>query len=74
MVFLVISVTPVRAAIARAIPASLRAGAAAGIGLFLAFIGLENAGVVVDHPVTLVTLGPVGVPTGAFASALVVAA
>ncbi len=74
VLFLLISVTPVRERIAHAIPASLRAGAAAGIGLFLAFIGLKNAGVVVDHPATLVTLGPIGVETGALTLGLVLAA
>ncbi|MBU2154511.1 MAG: NCS2 family permease, partial [Gammaproteobacteria bacterium] len=39
------------------IPLALRAGIAAGIGLFLAIIALKNAGIVVDHPATLVTLG-----------------
>lgn len=58
VVFLLVSLTPLRAMIARAIPAELRAAAAAGIGLFLTFIGLQNAGFVVSHPVTLVTLGP----------------
>ena len=58
VVFLLISLTPLRETIARAIPPELRAAAAAGIGLFLTFIGLQNAGFVVSHPVTLVTLGP----------------
>jgi AGZA family xanthine/uracil permease-like MFS transporter len=55
--FLLISVTPVRVTIARAIPASLRIATAAGIGVFLTFIGLKNAGVVVADPVTYVKLG-----------------
>ncbi|MEL6545242.1 MAG: solute carrier family 23 protein, partial [Myxococcota bacterium] len=42
--FLLISLTPLRMAIALAIPKNLRMGIAAGIGLFLAFIGLRNAG------------------------------
>jgi adenine/guanine/hypoxanthine permease len=57
VVFLLVSLTPLREMIARAIPAELRAAAATGI-LFLTFIGLQNAGFVVSHPVTLVTLGP----------------
>lgn len=57
IVFLVISVTPIRVAIARAIPHSLRVGAATGIGLFLTFIGLKNAGIVVADPITFVKLG-----------------
>jgi adenine/guanine/hypoxanthine permease len=55
--FLLISVTPVRVTIARAIPAGLRIATAAGIGIFLTFIGLKNAGLVVADPVTFVKLG-----------------
>jgi AGZA family xanthine/uracil permease-like MFS transporter len=55
--FLLISITPVRVTIARAIPASLRIATAAGIGIFLTFIGLKNSGLVVADPVTFVRLG-----------------
>jgi AGZA family xanthine/uracil permease-like MFS transporter len=58
VIFLIVSATPLREMIARAIPRELRAAAAAGIGLFLTFIGLQNAGFVVSDPVTLVRLGP----------------
>ena len=57
VLFLLISATPVRLTIARAIPAELRIGTAAGIGLFLTFIGLKNAGFIVSDPATFVTLG-----------------
>lgn len=57
ILFVVVSVTPLRARVAEAIPEDLRAASAAGIGLFLAFIGLKNAGVVVADPATLVRLG-----------------
>lgn len=57
ILFVVISITPVRVAIARAIPHSLRVAAATGIGLFLTFIGLKNAGFVVADPITFVKLG-----------------
>ncbi len=57
--FLLISLFKVREWVINAIPASLKTGIAVGIGLFLAIIGLEGAGVVVAHPVTLVTLGHV---------------
>ncbi|HKP39001.1 MAG TPA: NCS2 family permease, partial [Pyrinomonadaceae bacterium] len=60
--FLLISVTPVRESIAKAIPAELRIAAAAGIGIFLTFIGLKNAGFIVADPVTLVKLGALGKP------------
>src|SRR5262245_20189518 len=46
VLFLVLSVTPVRESIVKAIPVSLRAATAVGIGVFLTFIGLRNAGVV----------------------------
>lgn len=55
--FLIISITPIRVTIARAIPSSLRIATAAGIGIFLTFIGLKNAGIVVADPVTFVKLG-----------------
>ena len=57
VVFLIISLTPLRAWIINYIPRSLKLGIGAGIGLFLAIIGFEIMGVTVDHPVTLVTLG-----------------
>ena len=57
IIFLAISLTPIRAWIINAIPRSLKLGIGAGIGLFLAIIGLEIMGVVADHPVTLVTIG-----------------
>ncbi len=57
VLFVAISVTPVREAIARAIPAHIRTAAAAGIGLFLAFIGLKNAGFIAADPVTYVKFG-----------------
>jgi len=62
ILFLVISVTPVRESIAKAIPAELRIAAAAGIGVFLTFIGLKNAGFIVADPVTFVKLGTLGKP------------
>ncbi len=52
-----LSLSPARAWIFDGIPRALKFGIAGGIGLFLAIIGLKNAGIVVDHPATLVTLG-----------------
>jgi adenine/guanine/hypoxanthine permease len=63
VLFLLISVTPVRETIAKAIPAELRIGTAAGIGIFLTFIGLKNAGLITSDPVTFVRLGTLGVET-----------
>ena len=63
VLFLLISVTAVRATIAKAIPPELRIGTAAGIGIFLTFIGLKNAGLITSDPVTFVRLGTLGVET-----------
>ncbi len=57
VLFVALSVTPVRAMIVKAIPPGLRAATAVGIGVFLTFIGLRNAGIVAADPVTLVRLG-----------------
>lgn len=57
IVFLAVSLFKVREAIVNAIPKSLKFAISAGVGLFLAIIALKNAGVVADHPATLVTLG-----------------
>jgi AGZA family xanthine/uracil permease-like MFS transporter len=62
ILFLIISLTPLRAWIINSIPKSLKLGIGGGIGLFLAIIGLEIMGVVADHPVTLVTLGDIKNP------------
>ena len=62
VIFLLISVTPVRETIAKAIPPELRIGTAAGIGIFLTFIGLKNAGLIISDPVTFVKLGELGGP------------
>ncbi len=56
IVFIVLSVTNVREAIFNAIPVELKKGVTAGIGLFVAFIGLQKGGIVVDNPSTLVTI------------------
>ena len=60
--FLLISVTPIRESIAKAIPKEIRIAAAVGIGIFLTFIGLKNAGVIVSDPVTYVKIGTLGKP------------
>jgi AGZA family xanthine/uracil permease-like MFS transporter len=71
-----LSLSPLRAWLIDAIPLSLKLGIAAGIGLFLALIGLQNAGIVADDPVTLVTLGDLSKPQALLAAAgfLVIAA
>ena len=57
VLFLLVSITPLRERIALAIPPALRKAAAAGIGLLLTFIGLRNAGLIVGDPATLVRMG-----------------
>jgi adenine/guanine/hypoxanthine permease len=57
VLFLLVSTTPLREAIALAIPAPLRSAASAGIGLLLTFIGLRNAGIIVGDQATLVRMG-----------------
>ena len=56
-IFIVLTLTNLREAIVNAIPMSLRNAIGAGIGLFIAFIGLKSAGIVVDDGATLVALG-----------------
>lgn len=58
-IFILLTVTNVREAIVKAIPLSLRNAIGAGIGLFIAFIGLSSAGVVVNNEATLVALGDI---------------
>jgi adenine/guanine/hypoxanthine permease len=55
--FLVLTLLGIRRLILEAIPTSLYSAVAAGIGLFIAFIGLQNAGILAPSPATLVTLG-----------------
>ena len=58
-IFILLTATNVREAIVNAIPQSLRNAIGAGIGLFIAFIGLSSANVVVKNDATLVTLGDI---------------
>ncbi len=58
VLFLAISITPLRERIALAIPHPIRAATAAGIGLMLSFIGLQSAGIVVANPATMIGVGP----------------
>ena len=59
IVFTLLSMFKIREWVVDSIPMSLRFGIAAGIGLFLAIIALKNAGIVVDSPATLVTMGDI---------------
>ncbi|MEV5114094.1 NCS2 family permease [Peribacillus frigoritolerans] len=62
LLFLLISVTSLRKMIIDAIPDSLKYGITSGIGLFIAFIGLKNAGIIVPNESTMVTLGDLHQP------------
>ncbi|ACY49582.1 Xanthine/uracil/vitamin C permease [Rhodothermus marinus DSM 4252] len=63
LLFLALALSGVRGAVLRAIPDALKVATSGGIGLFLAIIGFQNAGLVVDSPATLVTLGSLTHPT-----------
>jgi len=67
ILFLLISIFRIREYVIDAIPYNLKMAVAAGIGLFLAIIGLQSAGIVADHPATLVTLGNLTQPTAILA-------
>jgi len=62
VLFIIISVLPVREWLINSIPKSLKLGMAAGIGLFLAIIALSGSKVVVDNPATLVSFGDLATP------------
>ena len=62
ILFLLLTLTGVRTKVAEAVPPSLKVGVQCGIGLFIAFIGLKNAGLVVDNPATFVSLGDLSDP------------
>jgi adenine/guanine/hypoxanthine permease len=67
VLFLALTAAGVRQMILRSIPHELYAAVASGIGLFIAFIGFHNAGIVVSDPATLVSLGNIRNPTAALA-------
>ncbi|MCQ4268001.1 NCS2 family permease [Pseudomonas stutzeri] len=60
--FFLLSIFRIREWIINSIPLELRSAIAAGIGLFLALIALQSAGIVVDNPATLVGMGDLGKP------------
>lgn len=63
LVFLALTLSGVRKVIVEAVPRPMFAAISAGIGLFIAFIGLKSAGLVVASPATTVTLGDLTAPT-----------
>jgi len=65
--FLILTVAGIRQMIVAAIPRPLFSAVAAGVGLFIAFIGLKSAGVIVANPATAVALGDLTTPSAALA-------
>ena len=59
LIFIALTLTNLREAIVNAIPQTLKNAIGAGIGLFIAFIGLQNAGIIVNNDATLVSLGDI---------------
>jgi AGZA family xanthine/uracil permease-like MFS transporter len=68
-VFLLLTLTNIREQIVNGIPDCLKHGTAAGIGLFIAFIGFRNANIIVASPATFVTLGKINSPEVLLAAA-----
>lgn len=67
LIFVILSLTSFRKVLIEAIPDNLKHGITAGIGLFIAFIGMRQAGMIVSHPSNLVALGDLHSPTVLFA-------
>ena len=59
IIFIILTVTKVRTWLINAIPGTLKKAIGAGIGLFIAFIGMQNAGIIVNNDATLVSLGSI---------------
>ncbi len=57
LLFIILTLTKVRSWLLNAIPGTLKKAIGAGIGLFIAFIGMQNAGIIIDNDATLVGLG-----------------
>ncbi|SDW09990.1 putative MFS transporter, AGZA family, xanthine/uracil permease [Marininema mesophilum] len=68
VVFLLLTITGLRQALFKAVPRTLRSSITVGIGLFVAFIGLKNAGIIVANKATFVSLGSITQPTTALAA------
>lgn len=70
IIFIILSFLNVREAIINCIPMNVKKGISVGIGLFIALIGFVNAGIVVDNPATLISLGEVVKTPGAIVALL----
>jgi len=62
IIIVLLTLTKLREAVINSIPMPLKCAVSVGIGLFLAFIGFENAGFIASHPVTFVTISPISNP------------
>ncbi len=62
ILFVIMSVTPLRAWMLRSIPRDLRIAMGCGVGLFIGFIGLKSGGIIVANPATILTLGDLTQP------------
>ncbi|MDE3838065.1 guanine permease [Bacillus methanolicus] len=69
IIFVILSLTPFRKKLIEAIPENLKHGITAGIGLFIAFIGLRLTGIITSHPTNLVALGDLHSPSALLALA-----
>lgn len=67
IIFVILSITPFREKLIEAIPENLKHGISAGIGLFIAFIGLRLTGLITSHPSNLVALGDLHSPSAILA-------
>lgn len=63
IIFIILTITNLREAILNCIPLSLKKAISSGIGIFIAFIGLQSAGIIVDNPATLVAMGKLSSPS-----------
>lgn len=63
LIFIVLTLTGLREKVINLIPANLKMAVGAGIGLFIAFIGFQNAGIIIGNEATLVSIGDVTAPT-----------
>ena len=59
IIFILLTVTNLREKIVDALPVTLKNAIGAGIGLFIAFLGLQNAGIIVNNDATLISLGDI---------------
>lgn len=59
IIFLILTLGGIRQAIIKAVPMNLKSAISVGIGAFIAFVGLQGSGIIIDNPATLVTAGHV---------------